>query len=90
MSVGTAVGSGTLASTGGFTGTDDRTGYGSQQTANEAVSTTFFVNPDGTFSETSGGNAGGVIISPSQVIKFDNAGSVNPTVAIYNLVPGSN
>jgi hypothetical protein len=89
LDVGTLVGSGTLATNGSFTATGDRTTIASQQEGDEAISATFTVNPDGTFtdSESAGWPVVGVIISGSQFVKIDNPTSPNPTFLIYNAIP---
>jgi hypothetical protein len=89
QNVETLVGSGALASNGSFTATGDGTTISTPQQGDEAISATFTVNPDGTFtsSQDPGWPVQGVIISGSQFVQIGNVTSANPTFLIYNAIP---
>jgi hypothetical protein len=77
-----------ITSSGSITGTGDSTSLSSPQVANESISDTLTLNPDGTFSSSSHpGVVIGVIISGSQLIQVDGQGSTFPTILIINAVP---
>jgi hypothetical protein len=88
VGVETDAGAATVTSNGDVSGTGDLTSTTSPQQANQPISDTLTVNADGTFSTTTHpGVVSGIVVSGSQLVVVDSAGSANPTILVIKLVP---
>ena len=86
--VATEVGDATLTSTGGVTGTSDKTSVSSPQQGGKAITDTLTVNSDGTFSTLENpGVISGAVISDYQLILVDQQGSSYPTILVIDTIP---
>lgn len=86
--VATEVGDAMLTSTGGVTGTSDKTSVSSPQQGGKAITDTLTVNSDGTFSTLENpGVISGAVISDYQLILVDQQGSSYPTILVIDTIP---